>query len=87
MPIHSHRYHGPTDDPIRDAERWLDDEAKKERLRPVCHGCWNAIWGEKAYEIDGELYCQNCRDDMDVDPDDVEILYTEDIMEACCYGA
>lgn len=83
MPIHSCHYHGPTDDPIRDAEQWLNDQSEAERRRPVCHECERAIWDEKAYEnkINGELYCQRCRDDMDVDPDDVELVYIEDIME------
>lgn len=70
-----------SDNPIRDAEQWLNDQLEEEQRRPVCHECENTIWGEKAYEIGGELYCQHCRDDIDIDPDDVELIYTEELME------
>lgn len=49
-----------TGDPERDAEaymNYLDDQLNR---RPVCVNCHEHIQEEYAYELDGELYCDEC---------------------------
>ena len=72
-----------SDDPIRDAERWLDDEMEYCMRLPACRSCREQLRTERSYLIDGELYCACCRGTIDVDPDDVCLVYTEEYMEAC----
>ena len=56
------RYHGPTADPIRDADRWLDDEMEWSQSRPVCCNCGEHITDEDIFQAFGHLYCEECFD-------------------------
>lgn len=71
-----------SDNPVRDAERYLDDEMRYSMRLPVCRSCREPLYAERSYLIDGDLYCACCRGTMDVDPDDVCLVYTEEYMEA-----
>lgn len=49
-----------SDDPVRDAERYLDYLDKELAKRPVCCECGEHIQEERAYYINGEMICQEC---------------------------
>jgi len=49
-----------TDDPIRDAERWIEEQ---EKGLPVCDWCNEPIYDIYWYNINGDHVCQRCIDD------------------------
>ena len=49
-----------TDDPIADAEAYLDEQAKYEERFPVCTICGEHILDDNLYDIEGEIYCEEC---------------------------
>jgi formylmethanofuran dehydrogenase subunit E len=52
-----------TDDPERDLERWLDEQARIEAKLPRCSECGEPICDDIYYEIGGKIYCQECLDE------------------------
>ena len=52
-----------TDDPIADAEAYLAEQAEWEAKHPTCKVCGEHILDENLYEIDGEIYCEECLKD------------------------
>lgn len=56
-----------SDDPCRDAERYLDDELKCAQRLPICYGCGEHITSEDAYLVLDYLYCEDCFYDSAVD--------------------
>lgn len=52
-----------TDDPLRDLDRWLDEQDRKEAMLPRCSECGYPIHDNLYYEIDGKIYCQKCLDE------------------------
>lgn len=52
-----------TDDPIRDAETFANDADRWLEARPVCCQCGEHIQDEDAYEICGDMYCDDCAHD------------------------
>lgn len=52
-----------TDDPVRDAASYDDYCESWVSRRPVCAKCGNHIQDEYGYEIDGDLLCEDCKDD------------------------
>lgn len=51
-----------TDDPVRDAERYLMDEWNAQQAAPKCECCGEPI-GSRYYEINGEAWCESCVDE------------------------
>lgn len=49
-----------TDDPIRDAERYMEMMDMKLESYPICAECGEHIQDEECYEIDGKLICEQC---------------------------
>ena len=51
-----------SDDPVRDFERW--DAAREAELAklPKCCECGEPIQTDCYFEIDGDLYCEDCMD-------------------------
>lgn len=45
---------------------------KYEETRPRCCNCDEPITSDIAYEIDGNLYCEECMDDFKVYVEDLE---------------
>lgn len=52
-----------TDDPLRDLDRWLDEQELREKMLPRCSECGEPIHDNLYYEIDGKIYCQKCLDE------------------------
>lgn len=52
-----------SDDPVRDAERYFDDQDRRLERRPVCCYCEEHIQDEHYYLINGDAYCKGCLDD------------------------
>lgn len=53
---------GWTDDPVADAERYAADKDEELEKLPKCIECGEPIQTEYYFEIDGELYCEECMD-------------------------
>lgn len=49
-----------TDDPLRDFQRWQDEEYLWEMSRPICDDCGEHITDEYMWEFHGLHYCENC---------------------------
>ena len=49
-----------TDDPLRDFNRWEDEQYLWELSRPVCFDCGNPITGEYKWVFHGQDYCEDC---------------------------
>ena len=49
-----------SDDPIRDADRWMKEQENRLALLPHCCCCGEPIVQEKAICIDGDWYCIEC---------------------------
>lgn len=49
-----------TDDPVRDAERWMEAQDLRLELLPKCCGCGQPIQQEDAVCVDGYWYCEEC---------------------------
>lgn len=73
----------PSDDPIRDAERYLDDEMEYSRRIPFCNDCGDPIYSEHAYlDPDSmELYCTGCRGGECGSTGRLLLVCTENFME------
>lgn len=56
-------YHGPTDNPLRDADNYDCDQAEWLASRPLCHACQEPIQSEICYEANGNKYCYDCGED------------------------
>lgn len=51
-------------DPLRDFDAWEDErEARMEQL-PTCEHCHEHILEEHLWDIDGEIYCEECAKDI-----------------------
>lgn len=61
-------YHGPTDDPLRDAVNYDRDRAAWERTLPVCLWCGERFVPDPLYD---ETWCPDCRAEMEDDDDTV----------------
>ena len=49
-----------SDDPGRDADRWLAAQERRLARRPICERCGEHIQSENLWDIDGTLYCPEC---------------------------
>lgn len=49
-----------TDDPVRDAERYIDEQEKALEKLPKCSCCKHHIQDDYLYEINDELICEEC---------------------------
>jgi formylmethanofuran dehydrogenase subunit E len=49
-----------TDDPVRDFENYDREMARRIARLPVCAECREHIQSEDLYDINGELYCEEC---------------------------
>lgn len=52
-----------TDDPIADYHNYCYQMEKEEEGLPTCSCCGSAV-DETFYEINGEIYCKECLDDL-----------------------
>jgi formylmethanofuran dehydrogenase subunit E len=62
-----------TDDPVADFNRYDLEQARYEARLPHCDCCGEAIY-EKYYEINDEIYCEECLEklfgrDVEIDMD------------------
>lgn len=53
-----------TDDPIADFEAWDAEQQRKLDSFPKCVECGKRIQDDELFDIDGDLYCLNCADDL-----------------------
>jgi len=51
-----------TDDPVKDAERYAQEQEEEMKNRPVCCECEEPIVEDFYYEVAGEIYCDSCMD-------------------------
>lgn len=49
-----------TDDPGRDADRWITEQDKALEKLPICEECGQHIQDDHYYEIAGDIYCPGC---------------------------
>lgn len=49
-----------TDDPLRDFNRWEDEEYLKKLALPICSDCGEPITGDYYWEFHGCYYCEDC---------------------------
>ena len=49
-----------TDDPVKDAERYIAEKESELEKLPECYECGEHIQTEKCYEINGEVICPDC---------------------------
>ena len=49
-----------SDDPVRDAERWIAEQERRLELLPKCASCGQPIQTEEAVCVDGAFYCEEC---------------------------
>lgn len=87
MPRHRPRYLGPTDDPVRDADRYLDDQMERSRSLPICYGCGEHITEEDAYMVLDHLYHTNCWEIAALELKHQCRVKTENYVGACWDGA
>lgn len=59
-----------SDDPEKDFLNYDSEQTRWLNSRPVCCRCGDPIQDEDAYEIEGNLYCVECIEDMRVSIDD-----------------
>ena len=52
-----------TDDPIADFERYDAEQERKLARLPECCVCGEHIQDDFLYDIDGELFCEECMND------------------------
>lgn len=52
-----------TDDPVKDYDRYAEEQEKKLQKMPVCSYCDSHIQDEYLYEINDELICEECLKD------------------------
>lgn len=53
-----------TDDPIADFHRHDREQAEWLETLPVCCLCSEPIQSDDLYDIEGDLYCEECGDDL-----------------------
>lgn len=51
-----------TDDPVRDFEKYDEQQNRRLARLPVCADCDEHIQDETAYYINGEWICESCMD-------------------------
>lgn len=51
-----------SDDPVRDAERYMEDQERRSEQRPVCSDCGYTIYDDHYYQINDEVICRRCLD-------------------------
>jgi formylmethanofuran dehydrogenase subunit E len=49
-----------TNDPVADAERHIYEQDKRLERLPICCECGEHIQSEWLYDINGDLYCEDC---------------------------
>ena len=49
-----------TDDPVKDYDRYAEEQDKQLQKMPVCTYCGHHIQDEYLYEINDELICEEC---------------------------
>ena len=49
-----------TDDPVRDAERYIAEQEEALKKLPKCSCCKHHIQDDYLYDIDGVLICEEC---------------------------
>jgi formylmethanofuran dehydrogenase subunit E len=49
-----------TDDPVADFERWDAKKQKEVEALPKCDECGEHIQEECYYDIEGNVYCEEC---------------------------
>lgn len=49
-----------TDNPVRDAERYYGDQDEALEKLPKCSHCDEPIQDDHLFEINGELFCEEC---------------------------
>ena len=52
-----------TNNPIKDAERWITEQEKEIEKLPRCDYCGETLY-EYYYDIMGDKVCRECIDDM-----------------------
>ena len=52
-----------SDNPVADFERWDRDQAEKLARLPVCSHCGEPIQDDFCFEINDELFCEDCMKD------------------------
>lgn len=88
MQRHNRHYHGPTDDPVRDADRYLEDELEHAQSLPVCYGCGEQITptnDPKSCRIFGHLYHKDCVAEYALDEIISESLVDTENFVGVCY--
>ena len=60
-----------SDDPLRDLDRYRDEQARKDAALPHCCECGEPIHDDIYYEIGGKIYCVHCLEEE-------HMRYTED---------
>lgn len=63
-----------TDNPIRDAERYADEQERWLKKLPICCKCKERIQDDSCYVINDEVYHEKCADKL-------FRKWTEDLME------
>ena len=53
-----------TDNPDLDAQNYFEEQERKLEALPKCFCCEEAIQQEAAVQIDGNLYCDECLENM-----------------------
>lgn len=53
-----------TDNPVADAERYYADQEREMQKLPKCSECGEPITDDFCWDIDGEIYCQDCADKL-----------------------
>ena len=49
-----------SEDPIRDAERYMADQERRLQQCPICSDCDEPIQDDHYYLINDEVICKNC---------------------------
>ena len=52
-----------TDDPVRDADRYFEEQDEQLEQLPVCDECGEHIQGEGYYEVHDFKICPDCMQD------------------------
>ena len=53
-----------SDDPVRDWDRYCEQQEQDAERCPKCAMCGEPIFDEYCYKDDGEYYCKDCFEDM-----------------------
>lgn len=52
-----------TDDPIRDFDRWDEEQSRWLESRPECADCGEPIQEDHCFEYNGEYICPRCNEE------------------------